>query len=127
MTQQIIAFAVIIVIIVQQSLLYRRDAIAKSEYYFWLYFWLIAGVVILSLDRIDFLVAQLGFSASGISVLTELAVAVLFYFIFRLRLRIAKLEKDITRIVEAIALKNPSSGLGVSSVERPEQDNALKS
>jgi hypothetical protein len=106
MTQQIIALIVIIFFIIKQAQAYRKEAIAKSEFYFWLIFWIAAGLVIVSLSTIDRLVAQLGFSASGISVLTELAVAILFYFIFRMRLRIAKLEKDITRIVEAIAIRN---------------------
>lgn len=105
MTQQTIALAVILYFITKQSLMFKNDKIAKAEYYFWLIFWLLTGVAILSLHQIDLLVARLGFSASGISVLTELAVAILFYFIFRLRLRIAKLENDITAIVEAIALE----------------------
>lgn len=106
MTQQIIALIVIIFFIIKQTQAYRKDAIAKQEYYFWLFFWIAAGLVTLSLQKIDRLVAQLGFSASGISVLTELAVAILFYFIFRMRLRLAKLEKDITKIVENIALND---------------------
>jgi hypothetical protein len=106
MTQQIIALIVILFFVLKQTQAYRKDAIAKPEYYFWLIFWFATGLVILFLPFIDRLVAQLGFSASGISVLTELAVAILFYFIFRMRLRLAKLEKDLTKIVEALAIKN---------------------
>lgn len=104
MTQQSIAILVILYFLSQQTLLFKKNTITKAEYYFWLIFWLSAGAAVLSLQQIDQLVARLGFSATGISVMTELAVAVLFYFIFRLRLRIAKLEKDITAIVEKIAL-----------------------
>jgi hypothetical protein len=105
MTQQFIALIIILYFVAKQTMLYRNQQIVKSEYIFWLIFWLFVSVAILSLQRIDQLVASLGFSASGISVLTELAVAVLFYFIFRLRLRIAKLDQDVTRLVEALALK----------------------
>lgn len=105
MTQQIIALLIIFYFIYQQTSLYKKQALSKNEYYFWLAFWLVASGMILAIHYIDALVLSLGFSASGISVLTELAVAILFYFIFRLRLRIAKLEKDITIIVEKIALE----------------------
>jgi hypothetical protein len=82
----------------------KKGQINKSEFIFWLLFWLIALALVLALKWLDKLVAGLGFSSTGIQVLLYLAVAVLTYFIFRIRLRLSKMEKDITKIVEHLAI-----------------------
>jgi hypothetical protein len=45
----------------------------------------------------------LGFYSSGINFLLYLAIIILFYLIFRLRLQILKMDRDISRLVEKIA------------------------
>lgn len=105
MIQQYVAIGVILFFIIRLTSLFRQKGIARSEYLFWMFFWILSGIAIYFIQYLDLLVASLGFSASGIAVLTELAIAVLFYFIFRLRLRLAKMEQDITKIVESISLK----------------------
>ena len=102
--QQIIAFFVIAFFIMRLFRQRRDKNVNTQEFRFWLAFWALAAVAIAILPRIDTWLRQLGFSASGIQFLPYLAVAVLFYFIFRLRLRLARLEQDITKIVRAIAL-----------------------
>ncbi len=42
----------------------------------------------------------------GIEVLLYLGIAVLFYFIFRLRLKLEKIEKNITKIIREMAIKD---------------------
>lgn len=106
MLQQLFAIIVIIFFISRIGWQYKNDKISKAEFSFWLIFWLFGLVTIVLIKQIDQLVASFGFSSSGIQVVLDLAVVTLFYFIFRLRLRIAKLEKDITKIVEEVALKN---------------------
>ena len=77
-----------------------------NEFLFWLVFWILAALLIIGLKFIDRLVADLGFTGSGIEILLYLSVAMLFYFIFRLRLKVEKIEKDITKVVQNIALKD---------------------
>jgi hypothetical protein len=48
----------------------------------------------------------LGFSGSGIDVLVYLGVALLLYAVVRLRLRIAALDRTITKLVREIALRD---------------------
>ena len=73
---------------------------------FWLVFWLLAAFAIVFIKKLDAFVAGLGFSGSGIEVLLYLGVVLLFYFIFRLRLRLEKIEGNITKIVRKLALRN---------------------
>ena len=106
MTQQIIALIIIAFFLARLYWQKRKNHISLNEFLFWLIFWLAAALLIIGLKFIDRLVAGLGFSGSGIQVLFYLSVAILFYLIFRVRLKMEKIEKDITKIVKHIALKD---------------------
>ncbi len=102
--QQIIGLLIIIFFIARLLLQKKKSRLNTAEFNFWLVFWLVAGAAVLLLKQIDRWLADLGFSASGINFLLYLSVAALFYFIFRLRIRLAKMEGEITKIVRKIAL-----------------------
>ncbi len=106
MLQQIIAIAVIIFFIARLIIQKNKDNIGKGEFTFWLIFWILAGGAIISLKWIDRLVANLGFSGSGIDVLLYVAIVVLFYLLFRQRLKLEKMDRNITKLVRKIALNN---------------------
>jgi hypothetical protein len=105
MLQQIIALIVIAFFLARLFWQKKGNKLSASEFIFWLIFWALAALAIIFLKLIDRLVADLGFSGSGIEVLFYLGVVILFYFIFRLRIKLEKIEKDITRIVREISLK----------------------
>jgi len=105
MLQQIIALIVIAFFLSRLVWQKQKKQISPSEFLFWLIFWIIAGAAIIGLKLIDRLAADLGFSGSGIDILIYAAVVVLFYFIFRLRLRQEKTERDITKIIREITIK----------------------
>lgn len=84
----------------------KTDKISSNELYFWLVFWIIAAAVIIFIKKVDILVANLGFSGSGIQVLLYLGIVVMFYMIFKLRLRLEKQDRELTKIVRFLALKD---------------------
>ena len=102
--QQIVAFLLLAIMIWRVILRWRKKEISNKEFLGWLLFWLVIGMAVLFLKYIDQWVEQLGFSASGIEVLLYLAVAFLFYLIFRIYVRLDKMESDVTKIVREIAL-----------------------
>jgi len=104
MLQQIIALIIIAFLLARQFLAKKKSLISNYEFIFWLVFWLLATAAIILLKWIDQAVASLGFSGTGIEVLFYLGVVVLFYLIFKLRLKLEKIEKDITKIVREITL-----------------------
>jgi len=106
MFQRILALIIIVFFISRVFWQKRKKQIQVIVFVFWLVFWALAGILVLFLKQIDKFVSYLGFSASGIDILLYLGIAILFYFIFRLRLKLAKIEKDITVIVRNIALKD---------------------
>ena len=105
MFQQIIALIVIAFFLARLFWQKQKKQIGVNEFIFWLIFWLLAAGAIINLKWVDKLVAGLGFSGTGIDVLFYIAVVVLFYLIFKVRLRQERQEKEITKIVKEIALK----------------------
>jgi len=106
MFQQILALVIIAFFLIRLFWQKRKKQIGANEFIFWLVFWGLAAILILSLKWIDKLVADLGFSGMGIEILLYLGMAVLFYFIFRLRLKLEKIEKNITKIIREMAIKD---------------------
>ena len=106
MLQQTLALIIIIFFLSRLLWQKKNKQINPNEFIFWIIFWLFATLAIIFLKQIDILVASLGFSGNGINVLFYASVIILFYFVLRLRLRVAKIEKNITKIVRKIALNN---------------------
>lgn len=104
-TQQIIGLIIIAFFAIRLFWQKRKKEINANEFSFWLVFWILAALAILFLRQIDYFVRRLGFTASGIDVLLYVAVVMLFYFIFRLRIKLAKIEGEITKIVKDIAMR----------------------
>jgi len=103
--QQIIGVAIIFCFIARLFLQKKKNHINAAEFSFWFIFWAMVALAVIFLRQIDELVRYLGFTSSGINVLLYLAVALLFYFIFRLRIKLAKIEDEITKIIKELAIK----------------------
>jgi small membrane protein len=106
MLQQTIALIIIIFFLSRLFWQKRKKLISLNEFIFWFCFWLLAGLAILFIKSIDRFVANLGFSSTGINLLFYLGTIILFYLIFRLRLRLEKIERNITKLVREMALTN---------------------
>ncbi len=105
MFQQIFALLIIVFFVTRIIRQKQKNQITKNETILWLVFWSLAALAVIFIKTIDSIVAAMGFSGSGINFLIYIAVMILFYLIFKLRLKIVKLEKNITDITREIALK----------------------
>ena len=106
MLQQVIAIIIILFFVLRLMGQKKKKEINTKEFSLWLIFWLLAAAAIIFIRSIDRLVADLGFSGSGINFLIYLAVLGLFYLVLRLRIDLAKLDKNLTDIARLVALKN---------------------
>ncbi len=104
MFQQAIALAFIAIFIWRLSLQKKKKQIGNNEFALWLVFWLMGALAIIFIRSLDKILVNLGFSGSGINFLLYLAVISLFYLVFKLRLKISKLEKDLSDLVREITL-----------------------
>ncbi len=105
MLQQLSASIIILFFIIRLISQKKRGQINNNEFGLWLAFWLLALAAITFLKKIDFLVASLGFSGAGINVLVYLAVLVLIYLVFRLRLSQAKIERQLSDLNQELTLR----------------------
>lgn len=106
MIQEAIALIVIFFFLARLGWQLYHGKISKNQFLFWLGFWFVAGLLIVFIRQVDALSARLGFSSTGIEILLYCAVVVIFYFIFRLRLKLEKIERDITTLSRSIALSS---------------------
>jgi len=97
--QQIIAIAIVLFFVFRLIGQKRKNSISQVEFYLWLFFWIFSALIVIFIKQVDLLVAYLGFSSTGIDVLLYLSIAVLFYLLFRIRIKMEKIEKDITTLV----------------------------
>ncbi|MCF7860081.1 DUF2304 domain-containing protein [Patescibacteria group bacterium] len=105
MFQQAIALIFIAIFIWRLFQQKKHKQIGNNEFILWLSFWSLGALAIIFIRFLDQVLVSVGFSGSGINFLLYLAVISLFYFVFKLRLKLSKLEKNLTDLVREITLK----------------------
>lgn len=105
MLQQAIALVFIGIFIWRLLAQKKKKQINGNEFIFWLSFWVIGALAIIFIRFLDRLLVSAGFSGSGINFLLYLAVITLFYLVFKLRLKLSKLDKNLSDLVREITLK----------------------
>lgn len=83
---------------------YRSKEINASFVLFWCLFWLAVAVVVWHPEFSTNLANRLGVGR-GSDLVLYVSVAVIFYLIFRLSVKLERTERNITKIVTALALK----------------------
>lgn len=105
MLQQILALFVIAFFLIRLFKQKNKKEISGNEFFLWLFFWLLGLAAIVFIKKIDSLVAWLGFSGAAINFLVYLAILALIYQVFRMRLKIAKLDKNLSEINQVLTLR----------------------
>ena len=99
----IIAFALLVISRIVLS--FKRKKISLKLFIFWLPLWFIIPAAFLLPKTADYLAKILGLGR-GADLATYLSILMIFYLIFRIFVRLEKIESDITAIVRGIALKD---------------------
>lgn len=87
---------------------YRRRGGLTLELVFWLFVFSGIGVVVFIPRKTDEFAHWLGVS-SGFNALTFITITALIYAVYRLLSRLQVIERDLTRLVRALALANPNA------------------
>ncbi|MEK7125695.1 MAG: DUF2304 domain-containing protein [Patescibacteria group bacterium] len=107
---QIITVITVIYLLSRIANQLRRKQITLKEALLWGLVWFGVGVVVLYPKLTDQLATYIGLqSAKGIDLVVYLAVGLVFYLVFRIFVRIERMEHDITKIVRQVALKEEES------------------
>lgn len=102
---QFILIAFLVLIILRSVVQWKAKKITGREFFWWLIIWLLAIVVIWRPDVTSFLAIKVGVTR-GVDLVVYVSIIVIFYLLFRLLMRQEKLEKEVTKVVSALALKN---------------------
>jgi len=104
---QIIIFVFIFFVISRIISRFRLGDITSRELTIWLIFWLLVAAATYAPQQTD-VVAQWVGVARGADLLVYLSIMALFFLVFKIIVRVEKLDKDITIIVRHAALNSQS-------------------
>lgn len=75
---------------------------------FWSCFWVLADIVVLLPDSTTVFANKLGIGR-GTDLITYVAMAIIFFVLFRLHVKLHEIQRDITTVVREKALKEVTS------------------
>lgn len=102
---QIILLVIVLVIFWR---LYKRlvsGELTKREFVEWFLLWLAVAFLVVVPDTASYL-AQLVGVGRGSDLVVYLAIVLTFYLLFRIFLRLERSERELTRVVRALALRD---------------------
>ncbi|MEA3248770.1 MAG: DUF2304 family protein [Patescibacteria group bacterium] len=88
---------------------FRAGELKRSALALWSVFWVALAVVTLLPHSTSWLASVVGVGR-GVDVVIYLAIIVLFYLVFRIFLRLEKIEHDITLVVREMGLRGVEEG-----------------
>ncbi len=84
---------------------FKNKEFQTSETIAWSVFWILAIVVVMNPNSTYVLAKFLGVGR-GVDAVVYLSLAILFFLIFKMFVRLEKMERQITKVVRAQALKD---------------------
>jgi hypothetical protein len=102
---QFLIVAIALFIIIRIILGFKKGSISRKNLIFWVGLWLIISVIVLLPQTTNFFAKILGVGR-GTDVAIYLSIVFIFYLLFKLGLRLEKIEREITKIVREIAVKS---------------------
>ena len=82
---------------------FRKEDITGREFFIWLIFWLLVAAATLVPQKTDIIAQWLGVER-GADLLVYLSIIVLFFVVFRIVVKLEKIDRDITKVVRKTAL-----------------------
>ena len=105
---QVFLILFIIYAVIKVGLRYRDKVISLQEFLIWTIFWFMVAFVVI-LPETTSLVANFVGVGRGVDLVIYISILALFYLVFRILVRLDKVDKDVTKIVRTIALKKEES------------------
>jgi small membrane protein len=87
---------------------FRENKLSSFAFIFWMAVWIV-GIMVIMFPDFSSEIAKLVGIGRGSDVIIYASIAILFYLIFRLFIKIEDISKEITKLSREIALKGHSS------------------
>lgn len=82
---------------------YRQHSLSKKALFFWIIFWISAAVIVILPDSTFYLAHLVGVTR-GADLVVYVGMALLFFSLFRLMVRLEKQDREITELTRKMAL-----------------------
>ena len=102
---QILAILFVVFAVWRVILKFKNRDIQLTEFVMWLIFWLAVGVAFVIPESLTRLANLLGIGR-GTDLVLYVAVVVVFYLMFRIFVRLEKMERNITKVVRKDTLQD---------------------
>lgn len=86
----------------------KKALLKNSEFVIWLIFWLAVGIIVWIPNLTNIIATHLGIGR-GADLVLYASVIILFYLIFKIYVKLEKMERNITKVVRRESLENPYS------------------
>lgn len=96
---------------------FRRSELKPSQFILWFVFWLSAGIAFLTPALLTKFANLLGIGR-GTDLVLYLAVVVVFYLIFKIFVRLEKMERNITQVIRSSSLSRAEQSGAEGSREK---------
>ena len=110
LTIQYFLLILVLLITLRTIAKFRAKDLGLKGLLFWLGLWLAIGVVVVYPKTASLLALQLGVGR-GADLVIYLSLIMVFYLLFRIMMRLEKMEAQITKIVTKVALKEEKKDL----------------
>jgi len=102
---QIVILILILIVVVKAGQRFNRKELSLFLFLAWLGIWTALAVVAVFPEIISRIASFAGIGR-GVDLVIYLAIFLLFYFAFKINLRLNKIEKNISELVRKIAIQN---------------------
>ena len=100
MLARVLTVAIALLLLVSLAARYRRGRISLRAAMFWAAPWVVVTIVMLSPPLADAVALYLGLEdTTGVDLLAYLGIGAAFYLLYRIFLRLDRLERALTRLV----------------------------
>lgn len=100
---KILIITFILFVVWRTSLRYRHQEITGREFFIWLIFWVLVAAATLAPKKTD-LIAQFIGVERGADLLVYVSIIVLFFIVFKIIVKLEKIDREITRLVRQKAI-----------------------
>jgi len=104
LTIQIVGFIGILLILVIVLSRFKKKQLSLFEFISWTILWIFLGLLAIFPSLMMDLARLLGVGR-GVDVIIYIALFLIFYLIFKINIRMEKMDQDITKIVKEVALR----------------------
>jgi hypothetical protein len=94
----------ILLIIYRVVIKWKQGILTSRDLIFWSGFWFVVGIIILLPDTTSYLAELVGVGR-GADLVVYLSIVLIFYIIFQMTIKIEKIERNITKVVRTVAMK----------------------